>query len=147
MNKFLRGLSATTMLLVAASVSAATLQVRHAWIRVLPEGLPAAGYARLENQGDTPIALVGALSAAYRAVMLHRSVTTGGMSRMTMVRRLTVPAHGTASLSPGGYHMMLMHPLRPIKPGDHVKLTLLFADGSRETVEFLARPANASGDR
>jgi len=123
-------------------------QVRatHAWIRVLPGALPAGGYVTLENHGDQPVALTGARSTAYAEVMLHHSSTEGGVSRMAMVDSLSIPAHGTAVLAPGGYHLMLMKPAAAVLPGHQVQLQLQFDDGSSLPVDFLARPANALGD-
>jgi len=115
----------------------------HAWIRVLPGDLPAGAYVMLQNDGDQPVALSGASSTVYADVMLHQSSTAGGMSRMTMVDALSVPAHGKAVLAPAGYHLMLMRANAPVKPGDTVRLTLSFTDGSTLATDFIARPANA----
>ncbi|MGN6705205.1 MAG: copper chaperone PCu(A)C [Rhodanobacter sp.] len=134
---------------LAAGVHAAAadqVHASHAWIRVLPGTLPAGGYVTLENRGDQPVALTGARSAAYAQVMLHHSSTQGGMSRMTMVESLPIPAHGTVVLAPGGYHLMLMQPGAAVSPGSEVKLQLQFDDGSSLPVDFIARPANALGD-
>lgn len=114
-----------------------------AWIRVLPGDLPAAGYVTLHNDADQPAVLQGASSAAYGSAMLHQSSTETGMGRMRMVDHLDVPAHGQAALAPGGYHFMLMHAARPVKPGQTVQITLRFADGSTLATDFLAKPANA----
>ncbi len=133
-------------LLVAGGVHATAAEhvhASHAWIRVLPGTLPAGAYVTLENNGDQPVALSGASSTAYADVMLHHSSTAGGVSRMTMVDALTVPAHGKAVLAPAGYHLMLMRAKAPVKPGDTVQLTLEFTDGSTLPTEFVARPANA----
>jgi copper(I)-binding protein len=135
-------LGATTGM--ARANDAGAVRVEHAWVRLLPGDLPASGYAVLRNTGDTPVALVAASSEASTQLMLHRSSTEGGMARMTMVERLAVPAHGQVALAPGGYHLMLMHARRPLKPGDTVKLRLQFADGSHLDADFLVRPANAS---
>ena len=129
---------------VAGSAATSAIRVSHAWIRVLPGDLPAAGYARLENRSDESVALVGARSGSYRRIMLHESLMSGGMSEMKRVSHLTIPAHGGAALAPGGYHLMLMNAVRPVKPGDEVAITLVFAGGSTRTVTFLAMPANAS---
>lgn len=115
----------------------------HAWIRVLPGGLPAGGYVTLQNDGDQPVALSGASSTRYADVMLHHSSVEGGMSRMTMVDTVTVPAHGKAVLAPAGYHLMLMQASTPVKPGDSIPVTLEFTDGSTLVTGFVARPANA----
>ena len=114
-----------------------------AWIRVMPASLPAGGYVTLRNDGDQPVVLDGASSAAYGSVMLHESSTDTGMGRMRMVDRLTVPAHGQVALAPGGYHFMLMDAAKAVQPGQTVRITLQFADGSTLATDFLAKPANA----
>lgn len=137
-------LLAGLLLTGAAHASAADhVHASHAWIRVLPGGLPAGGYVTLRNDGDQAVALSGARSTVYADVMLHRSSTAGGVSRMTMVDALSIPAHGEAVLAPAGYHLMLMQANAPVKPGDAVRLTLEFTDGSTLATDFLARPANA----
>lgn len=118
----------------------------HAWIRVLPGALPAGAYVTLDNDSDQPVALTGASSKAYGKVMLHHSSTQGGISRMTTVGSLPVPAHGKAVLAPAGYHLMLMQPTAPVKPGSKVRLLLKFSDGSSLPTDFIARPANALDD-
>jgi hypothetical protein len=128
----------------AHATEAGSVQVSHAWIRLLPGDLPAGGYATLRNAGEVPLVLIGAESPSYRQVMLHESTTVGGLSSMAMIERLPLPAHATVTLAPGGYHLMLMHAFHPVKPGDRVKVTLRFADGRTLDVEFLARPANTS---
>ncbi len=128
---------------IGAPTQATTIKASHAWIRVLPGTLPAGGYVTLVNTGATPQALTSASSPDYRRVMLHQSTTHDGMSHMRMVKQIKLPAHATVRLAPGGYHLMLMHARHPVKPGDTVPITLHFADGSKLTVDFKARPANA----
>lgn len=125
------------------ATQAAQVQVRQAWLRILPGALPAGGYATLDNASAQPADLTGARSSVYRQVMLHQSTTTGGVSRMQMTHALRIPAHGAAALSPGGYHLMLSEPTQPVRPGDTVRITLTFADGSTRDARFIARPANA----
>ncbi|MDE1894868.1 MAG: copper chaperone PCu(A)C [Pseudomonadota bacterium] len=141
-------LSLLTGLLLASALHATAaehIRASHAWIRVLPGDLPAGAYVTLANDGDQAVALSGASSTAYATVMLHRSSMQGGMSRMTMVDSLAVPAHGKAVLAPAGYHLMLMQPRSPVKPGDTVQLLLKFSDGSTLPASFIARPADALG--
>lgn len=125
---------------------ASHLTVSHAWIRVLPGNLPGAGYATLKNDAGKPLAVIAASSPAYGDVMLHQSRMVNGQSRMVAVPRLTVPAHGSVQLAPGGYHLMMMHARHAVKPGQTVLVTLQMVDGSTKQVSFQARPANASGD-
>lgn len=139
-------LLATTLL--AAPVHArdnARVTVKHAWIRLLPGDLPAGGYATLGNPSDMAVSLVGASSPAYAHIMLHKSTVKNGVSHMAMIDKLIVPAHGQVAFAPGGYHLMLTHAVHPLKPGDVVKVTLRFANGSTLSANFLVRPANAGG--
>lgn len=137
----------TTALLPTASLYAAQadhVTASHAWIRLLPGGLPAGGYVTLQNDGTTTATLISAQSAAYASVMIHQSVQEAdGTNRMAMIGRLMIPAHGDMSLAPASYHLMLQQASHPLKPGDSVDITLNFADGSRLPVHFLVRPANA----
>lgn len=143
MNRLRLAALALAAALLAAPALAAGIAVQKPWVRWLPVGLPAAGYATLINSGDTPAALVGVSSPDYGAVMLHRSLDRGGMERMVMVNSIPVPPHGRAALAPGGYHLMLMQPRHAIRPGQQVTLTFTFADGSTIAVRAPVRPANA----
>ena len=144
MNRLRRIALALAAAALTAPAFAAGITVQKPWVRWLPVGLPAAGYATLVNTGDTPAALVGVSSPDYGAVMLHRSLSRGGMERMVMVDSIPVPPHGSAALAPGGYHLMLMQPRHAIRPGQQVTLTFTFADGSTIAVQAPVRPANAS---
>jgi copper(I)-binding protein len=53
-----------------------------------------------------------------------------------MVKSLKVPAHGTLSFQPGGYHLMCMKPQSSMKIGASVPVTLKFADGKTLTASF-----------
>ncbi|WP_430390754.1 copper chaperone PCu(A)C [Dyella sp. 20L07] len=133
-------------LLLTAGVHATEaehVRASQAWIRVLPGDLPAGGYVTLENTGDQPATLRTIISPSYGNVMLHKSSTEGGVGRMAMVDSLAIPTHGKVELAPGGYHLMLMKAIAPVKVGDKVKLTLRFNDGSTLDADFVARPANA----
>ncbi len=124
----------------------ATLQVNHAWIRLLPAGLPAAGYMEVANPAGTARKLVSVDSDDFGQVMLHQSMQSSGMSHMRHVDRIEIPAHGKVTLAPGGYHLMLMQPKHALTVGQTVMLVLHFADGGTLSVPFEVKPANASAD-
>lgn len=129
----------------APAQAAPTLTIDHAWIRLLPAGLPAAAYMDMANTGDTSRKLVSVDSADFGDVMLHQSMQSSGMSHMRHVDGIDIPAHGKATLAPGGYHLMLMQPRGVLKVGQTVTLVLCFADGATQAVEFEVKAANASG--
>jgi copper(I)-binding protein len=98
------------------------------WMRYLLPSIPAGGYVTLQNSSDTPAVLTGASSPACGMLMLHQTQDMSGMAMMMDVPSVTVPAHGSVSFSPGGYHLMCMQPV--MKPGTTVQVTLKFQDGS-----------------
>ncbi len=69
-------------------------------------------------------------------VMLHETKHTNGVEQMLMVKSVKVPAHGSFSFAPGGYHLMCMHPQNSMKIGANVPVTLKFADGKTLTAAF-----------
>jgi copper(I)-binding protein len=122
----------------------ATPQVTEAWIRWLPGDLPAAAYLTVTNPGATPAALLGASSADYADVSLHRNEMNAGSMQMVGLDRLVIPAHTTLRFELSGYHLMLMQAARPIKPGDRVTITLRFADLPPLPVVFEVRKPDGS---
>jgi len=127
-----------------SSSAVSALEIRDAWIRWLPAGLPAAGYVTLINHGDQPIKLIGARSEAYRDISLHHSMSHEGMSHMEAIGEITVPANSTLRFAAAGYHLMLMQPTHALTPGNHVELTLHFAAGIDRSVSFEVRAPNGS---
>lgn len=97
------------------------------WMRYLLPSIPAGGYVVLNNFGDTD-AVVTAASPACGMLMLHQSQDSSGTSMMMDVSSVTVPAHGSVSFAPGGYHLMCVQPSMHI--GQDVPVRLTFKDGS-----------------
>lgn len=139
-SSHLRSLSAILFAVVlSASAWAADLNVSDAWIRILPGSAPAGGYFLLRNDGKQPVVLVGARSAAFGHVMMHKTAEERGVSRMLPVERVEVPAGGKVAFVPGSYHLMLMQPTRKVAVGDRIQVTLEFAGGQKLTAEFQVR--------
>jgi len=120
---------------------AAQVQVRNAWMRSLPGGLPAAGYFEMTNMGKNQVALTGAQSPLCGMLMLHKSSERGGMGRMEDVARVEIPAGGKIAFAPGGYHLMCMNPSSALRPGAKASVVLRFSDGTGVTVTFSVRNA------
>ncbi len=136
-------LAAETGTVAPAAGTAEPVRVQQAWIRWLPANLPAGGYVTLTNPGDRAVTLVSASSPDYGSVALHRSLTQNGTSRMVPVARIDVAPHATLNFASFGYHFMLMQPRVPVAPGDHVPVTLHFADGRSLTASFEVRKPDA----
>jgi copper(I)-binding protein len=67
----------------------------------------------------------------------------GDMVMQPKASGLVVAAGSSATLEPGGDHIMLMGVHDPLQPGDDVSLTLEFSDGS--TLDVTATAKEFSG--
>jgi copper(I)-binding protein len=124
----------------AAASSPATqaqaVQVKAAWIRWLPGGVPLAGYATLANISDRTLVLTSATSAAFHDLSLHQTLQTGGTVRMSPLERIAIAPQTTLDFEARGIHLMLMEPRETLDPHGQVPVTLHFADGSSLTIQF-----------
>ena len=128
------------MALAAPALAAGSgIEVEGPWLRYLPANRPAAGYFTLRNTSPRAVDLVGASSPACGSLMLHESSNTGGMAQMKAVDAVPVPAGGSVSFAPGGYHLMCLQLSAKVKPGQAVPVTLRFRDGTAMTTSFPVR--------
>ncbi|CAG4905854.1 hypothetical protein LMG31841_03496 [Paraburkholderia saeva] len=131
--------AATLFGATAHAAGAQAITTQDAWVRWLPNNLPAGGYVTLMNASDKPIDLVDVSSDDYGSAMLHQTISNGSTQKMVMADKLTVPAHGQAKIAPGGYHVMLEEPKHKIAPGDTVHLKLKFSDGETLDTPFAVK--------
>lgn len=75
--------------------------------------------------------------------MMHQTTESGGMSSMSAVHDLKVPAGGDLAFKPGSYHLMLEQPRAGLKVGDTVQMRFQLADGGEFAAACVVRPANA----
>ena len=119
-------------LLMPAS-SYAELDVVDAWINDLPPSVPVrAGYMTLHNSGESTLNILSVQSDAFAQIEIHRSVMQDGMMRMEPITTLSIAPGSTVHLAPGGYHLMMMQPLRPTRPGENIDVVLHLDDGSEK---------------
>ena len=139
----LAALSIVALLAVGAA-SAATIEVKDAWIRTPPPGAPtAAGYATIVNHAISSDRLTGAYSGAAASVGLHQMSTSGGVMRMRPITGgLALGASASLSLSPNGDHLMLTGLKAPLKAGQHVKIVLQFQRAGNVAADFVVRDAH-----
>ena len=136
---FVFGFSAA-MPATAGEPAACMPKVEQGWIRLLPGGMPMhAGFGRIENRCSTPVTIVSAKSASYGSVELHESRIVGGVNRMRPLQDLRIAPKEVATLKPGGMHLMLMDPVRPVKAGNRIAIVFALSDGRELVGEFIAR--------
>jgi copper(I)-binding protein len=150
MNTVLRSLLAACATSIVLPAFAADLEVKTPWARSTVQGQPATG-AFMELTSKNGVVVVGASSPVAGTVEVHQMKMDNGVMKMSALRQLEVPAGGSVSLAPGGYHVMLMDLKQQLKPGDTVPLTLKVKgkNGKQEKVEVKAevRDMTASADK
>lgn len=129
------------------SVAAGTVKVHNAWI---PEAPPVArvmaAYMVVENTGNKPVTITGVDSDAFGMVMMHKTVTENGVSRMIHLGSLTVAPKSKAVFKRGGMHVMLMQPKHGFKVGDKVNLTLTTKDKQHIAFTAVVKPATLGNE-
>jgi copper(I)-binding protein len=128
----------------AGSAAADPLVVKDAWIRQPPPGANAAAYMSIGNPGTAPVRLVAVEAPAAERAELHRTVVEDDVARMSPVDAIEIPAGGTVTLAPRGFHLMLIRP-RALAPAQPVELVLVLADGRRQRVHAEVRAAGRGG--
>lgn len=121
------------------TTAAATVTAADPWVKAVDSGMTAA-FVTLTNASDSDLVLVSASTPASSMVELHEmTMKNGEMVMQPKEGGIPVPADDTATLEPGGDHIMLMDVAEPIQPGDVVSLTLSFDDGSTLGVDAVAK--------
>ena len=112
-------------------VKQTTLEVSGVWARAsLSSNNNSAAYMSINNPTDKQITILGAsASMVANNVELHKSfVDEQGISRMTSIDKIVVPANSTIELAPGGIHVMLFDLKKKLVAGDVFKIILTLED-------------------
>jgi copper(I)-binding protein len=114
----------------AAIVTSGDLTISGAFSRAMLPGAPAAGgYLTIANAGSSDDTLVSATSEAAADVQLHEMKMEGDVMKMAQLPGgIVIPAGGSATLEPGGLHLMFLDVGTPFKEGECVQVTLSFAN-------------------
>jgi hypothetical protein len=146
-----------TLTLIAALLTTAAAEAHdftHGALQIVHPAIPlpfagatsAAGYLTVTNTGDTADRLTGATAGFADAAMLHRSQSDAqGVSSMTHVPALEIPAGATVTLAPGGYHVMFLGLKQRLAEGDLLPVTLSFETAGPVEVEFMVDPPRSGG--
>lgn len=110
------------------------LEFHDGWIKQLPPVIPMrAGYVKINNPASTAKKIVGIQSPAFEKVEMHESLMADGMMKMEQLPDIEIPAKAMVEFKPGGKHMMLISPLKTLKLGDQVEISITFGDGSSQS--------------
>jgi hypothetical protein len=142
------GLAAVAIAIVAPVAAhdfeAGRLTLQHPWTRATT-GQVGAGFVEIVNAGKAPDQLLSASSTAADKVEIHTMTMDNGIMRMRpLPGGIAVPAGKTASLKPGGNHIMLIGLKAPLVEGALVPLTLNFAKAGPVKVQLKVEAAGAT---
>ena len=131
------------LLALLAAPASAQVVVTDAWVRGTVPGQRGTGaFMQLTSAAD--VTLVGVASPVARIAEIHEMTQEGSMMRMRAVGKLALPAGKAITLSPGGYHVMLMDLVQPLREGQSIPVTLTFADKEgRTTTQEIKAPVRA----
>jgi copper(I)-binding protein len=114
------------------------LDVSNPWARpTAGESTTGAAYFTVKNTGSEDDTLKSISSPVAKTASVHEVTTdANGVMKMRMVEDgLKIPAGGSVSLKPGGYHVMMMGLKQKLEAGKTVPLTLSFAKAGDVTVD------------
>jgi periplasmic copper chaperone A len=120
------------------------VKVHSPFVRMMPPGQPnTAAFMTLENTGNTNLAVVAAESQVSKVVELHTHTMVEGVMQMREIEKIEIPAGQRTELKPGGLHIMLIGLHKPLSEEQVVEITLVYDDGSRQTIEAPVRHPGA----
>ena len=145
-------LALTALAMIAAPLSAhefsaGALHIQHPWARETAPGQQVGGvFMTIANDGPSADRLTGATSPIAARVEIHTMSMDGGVMRMRPLGDgLAIPAGGSVSLAPGGFHIMLIGLRQPLAKGKTAPLTLQFARAGKVAVTLMIEPVASSG--
>ncbi len=104
-----------------------TLEITDIWARKsMSPNNNSAAYMKINNPTAEQITIIGAsASRVANNVELHKSfVDEKGVSRMTSIDKIVVPAGSSIELTPGAIHIMLFDLKKNLSEGDKFDITI-----------------------
>ena len=98
-----------------------------------------AGYMDISNNQSRTVNIVWLKSECFARIEIHRSVEKDGMMSMHPVSVLAISSGETVRLAPGGFHLMMMNPLKKLAPGEYCIVTIGYDDQSTQNIEMIVR--------
>jgi copper(I)-binding protein len=130
-----------------ANAAESSIHIHDSWVREAPPSAKVlAGFLSIKNSGQKNRVLLSVEADGFEKVEIHKTEVHGKMTHMVLQKELVVPAGETVLLEPGGYHLMLMKPLKGFRAGDNISLKFKFKDGEIVATVAVVRKANMGID-
>ena len=129
----------------SAQAQAPAVQAKDAWVRQTIATQRTTG-AFMTLTASSDLKLVSASSPAARVVEIHEMAMEGDVMKMRAVPALDLPSGKAVELKPGGYHIMLIDVVQPLKAGNTVKVELEVEDQAQKRSKITVdAPVRAMG--
>jgi copper(I)-binding protein len=121
---------------LADAQSTGTIAVANPFSRATPgNSKVGAGFMTITNKGSVADRLVSVTSSAAEKIQIHETQKQGGVTKMReLPDGLPIAAGKIVTLTPGGYHLMLIGLKVQLKQGDKVPITLNFEKSGKVEV-------------
>ncbi|WP_121061365.1 DUF1775 domain-containing protein [Chachezhania antarctica] len=131
-----------------AAVTVGDLELAAPFVRAtLPNQPVAGGFVTITDTGTAGDVLTGARTPVAGEVQVHEMEMVDGVMKMRQLPDgLPIPAHGSVSLEPGGYHLMLMDLQQPLVASESIEMTLDFETAGSVTLTFPVMDAKGGHD-
>lgn len=115
--------------------------VEDAWARTSPMSADTGAiYAIFTSEVDDAIISADVDFSVAMSAEVHETTTASdGSMGMQMVESVPLPAGQPVAFEPGGYHIMLMGLVEPLKAGDVISVTLTLESGNLITFDAEVR--------
>jgi periplasmic copper chaperone A len=111
----------------------------NAWVNVAPAGDTAVVSMTLVNRNAEPVDIVDVLSSEAQSTAIFQHFRDGDTVRTALLRRLPIPGGASSTFAPPGPHIMLAGLSRALRQGDHLRVTVILADGRPVDVNAIVR--------
>jgi copper(I)-binding protein len=110
--------------------------VDNSWVRSAPPGANVlAAYMIIKNESKDTRVLTKVSSSMFNRIEIHKTEMHEGMMKMIPQESMSVPAGGSVTLEPGGFHLMLIGPKTVPKEGEEIDLLLQFSNGHSQRIK------------
>jgi hypothetical protein len=139
-SRFVVGLVLAALVATGCTSSGEEIGIEDAWGRAAPSSAANAAFYMTINGGDEDDALVSADADVCGTVELHETVMNDGVMKMQhLPGGIPIAAGSVVSLEPGGRHIMCIGRTADLVPGEMIPISLVFATGPTQLVEFEIR--------
>lgn len=121
-----------TAAIIGFAANGTELIVADGQVRVpMPGRTVTAGYFTIQNNTADTVNLTAVKSSAFERAELHQHSHQDGVMRMEQVTHIAIAGNSSVTLQPGGLHLMLFSPLKPLLAGESVNISLSFSNGQQ----------------